>query len=302
MYYRFVAHLWFVAPAIVYIHTSSYDGFWINAIFLIISKLFRKKIVLHIHGGGFKNFYSSRPLIIKKLIIKLLCLPNLLFVLSESWYNFFYHITGKKNIVVINNGLSKNFIKHFNENKISNKTILFLGHITKRKGVIDLLQAYQEIWNKDKDFQLMLAGPLLDRQVEKTINDLKNKFPDMAATIKLPGSVFGMKKIELLKKADIFVLPSYAEGLPFVLLEAMAARLPIIATNVGGVPELLDYGKVGLLNEAGDVDGLKFKLQELISNLPYIKKLGARGQNKIYKDFLIENTAQKINKLFLSIN
>ena len=121
---------------IVHIHTASYKSFWRSSLFIWLSKQFGKKTVLHIHGGGFKEFYALNPQKISRILNR--C--DTLIVLSKSWKDFFSEVTSAPNIEIVNNIIPYPTIK--GELKRSDSDItrfLFLGLITEQKGIFDLI-------------------------------------------------------------------------------------------------------------------------------------------------------------------
>ncbi|WP_051938255.1 glycosyltransferase family 4 protein [Ghiorsea bivora] len=152
-------------------------------------------------------------------------------------------------------------VKH--KASVSDVSLLFVGHITRAKGVLDLLQAVvslhvKEIW------QLHIVGstsaePETNQQLQTMIK--KHGLQDK---VKLHGRVSNADLAHLYADADIFVLPSYWEGYGIVFLEAMYVGLPVVATTAGAIPEVVQHEETGLLVNAGDVDALQAALATLI--------------------------------------
>ena len=122
---------------IVHIHTASYNSFYRSSIFVVLSKLLGRKVILHIHGGGFKDIYNTHPVIIRKILE----IADCLIVLSRSWEIFFESITKKPLIRVVPNPV----VLPNNEDLDCRKQspllrLLFLGLLDQQKGIYDLLQ------------------------------------------------------------------------------------------------------------------------------------------------------------------
>uniref|UniRef100_A0A7V4CMF3 Glycosyltransferase n=1 Tax=Fervidobacterium pennivorans TaxID=93466 RepID=A0A7V4CMF3_FERPE len=107
---------------------------------------------------------------------------------------------------------------------------------------------------------------------------------------------------ELLYQADMFVLSSDCEGLPLVLLEAMAAGVPVIATAVGGVPEVLGYGKYGILVPPGNAEALAKAIVELAKDEKKRAELSEQGRKIAVERFDIRNTVKEYEKLYISLS
>lgn len=287
---KLVYLLSFKRPELVHIQTSSYMSFWEKSLFLLISKSFFVKVVFHIHGGAFNRFYENNCIRIKKNLIKfLLIIPDKVFVLSNSWKNFFSQLITENKISVIPNAVYYNL--YFSD-KITNfgfinpncYSILFSGLLTKDKGVFDILDAISIVINKYKNVEFIFAGKedtddemskIRKISIEKNINN----------NIFLAGELSRIEMTNMYKKSDIFILPSYIEGMPISLLEAMAAVLPIISTPVGGIPEVIVEGENGFLITPGDYVSLADKIIKLIENEELRRMISRNNQEKIREKY-----------------
>lgn len=222
---------------IVHIHTASYNSFYRSAIFVLLSKFLGCKVILHIHGGGFKDFYKTNP----RLIRRILEITDCLIVLSRSWKNLFESITKKPLIRVVPNPVvlpSNEDLDHREHSPLLR--LLFLGLLDQQKGIYDLLQVLAD---HKAEFEgrvlLNVAGNGDVDSFERAVRKM-----GLEQLVAFHGWVSGDKKKELLLNSDVFILPSYAEGLPMAVLEAMAYGLVIVSTSVGAIPEVVsqDYG------------------------------------------------------------
>lgn len=287
-------------PKIVHIHTSSYMAFWEKSIFLIISKVFNKKVVLHIHGGGFRNFYLSRGLIIKILIKFLLNLSDTIIVLSNTWKEFFTQITESDKITIIHNAVNPNFYEVDNTKNSSNKTsiqILFAGYLSRDKGIYDILDAVPLIIKTRKDVKFVFAGAE-DKPGELEIIRKRIIRNDIGNYVFFLGVLSKREIISTYENSDIFILPSYIEGMPLTVLEAMAAGLPVISTPIGGIPEVIVDGVNGFLITPGDYVDLANKISELIENNDFCKMMGMNNQKKIKENYSWDITSKKISSVY----
>ena len=171
-------------------------------------------------------------------------------------------------IVVIPNGIdveeidSKNPKSRKHDNR---RTLMYSGRIdVEQKGLDILIEAFARLISVNPEIELVLMGP--------DWNDSTRRLRQLASKLGIDEKVHFMGYLERkdylknLRSADIFVLPSRFEPFGIVLLEAIASSVPIVASNAGGIPEILGEGKFGLLFNAGDVDSLVSQLQEALSN------------------------------------
>ena len=276
---------------ITHIHTAAYSSFYRSAIFVILAKLFHKKVILHIHAGDFQAFYKKSPY--KSLIIKILNECNKLIVLSNSWKNWFSDIgINETKITIINNIIDYPVInKSTKENK--KLTFLFLGQIEKLKGIYDLLTVIKE--NKkllENKILLRIGGSGETKQLEQFIAN-----NDLQKIITFHGWVSGDKKIQELNNADIYILPSYYEGLPISILESLSYGLPVISTPVGGISEIVIPGKNGILVTPGNLEEIKNSLLFFINNPEKIEIYGKESK-KIASNFFPDVVISELKEFY----
>lgn len=240
---------------IVHIHTSAYNSFKRATWFLYIAKLFNKKIVLHIHSGNFKKYYYTNP----KKISTILNKCNSIITLSEYWQKFFQQISNCKSINIVENVIPLPQISHIT--KDSKFHLLYLGLITQQKGIYDLIDTIAENKHYFKGKLILHIGG--KGEVEQ-LNTLIHNY-NISDIVKFEGWVSGNEKAKLFNMADAFILPSYAEGLPVSILEAMSYGLPILSTPVGGIPEIVT-SQIGILFQPGDKQSIYNSIMTIMNN------------------------------------
>lgn len=180
---------------------------------------------------------------------------------------------GAKNITVIPNGIDANWFDVPNES-ITGR-ILFVGRIRPGKGLENLIKSIKLVIDKGCDVHLHVVGPTNDLHYLKYLQELAKKM-EVREHVEFIGSIPDDALLNEYAECSIFVLPSSIESNPIVLLEAMASGKPVIATNVGGIPYMIEDGKNGFLVNYGDIEGLAEKILKLVND----KKL---------RDFIAEN-------------
>lgn len=175
--------------------------------------------------------------------------------------------------------------------------LLYLGIIGQRKGVYDLLN----VLSQDAEYyrhhlQLHIGGNCEEEKIKSYI--VNNGIGDF---VTFEGFVKGERKIDDLNWADIFILPSYNEGLPIAVLEAMSYGMPIISTNVGGIPEVVKTGINGILIEPGDLNAIKNSIDYYIKNRSQILVHG-EGSLILVKPFLPEVVFESLNEIYQNLS
>ncbi len=272
---------------IVHIHTASYNSFKRSSWFVRLAKIFRKKAILHIHGGGFKEYYTSNKEYVTNILNKCDCIITL----SKSWKIYFEQITNCKQIEIVENIIeSPSVLTTLKDpTKIH---FLFLGLITEEKGIFDLLEvisANKREW-KDK-LCLHVGGNGKINELNHIINN--NELKDMVI---FEGWVSGDRKIQLLNIADAYILPSYTEGVPISILESMSYGLPILSTPVGGIPEIVDNTN-GILFTPGDKKELSLAIETILQSPLLRKEMGEKSKIKS-QPHLPENIGHKLEKIY----
>lgn len=278
---------------VLHIHSAKDGSLYRKLIIAFLAKkFFRKKVINHIHTGHFKHFYDESNWISKKSIRYFLSLNDATITVSDFWKGYFIESFSLNNVFKVNNIVSiakqDNSIK---EEKILN--FLFLGVITKKKGIFDLVNTIAEnkeiLENKAK---LIICG-------SGDTDDLLDliKIGGLENCIDYRGWVTGEEKKCLLQVSDVYVLPSYFEGVPISILEAMSCGMPIISTNVGGIPEVVENGVNGLLIAPGDRKAILQALLYYINNFGKVEDHGKQSLQKI-KEYFPESVTRELEEIY----
>jgi colanic acid/amylovoran biosynthesis glycosyltransferase len=179
------------------------------------------------------------------------------------------------------------------ETKIANR-ILCVGRLVPEKGHAVLLQAVAELARRGLDVDLDLVG---DGPAKASLELLAARF-GIGAHVKFHGAVGQDDIREFYARASLFCMPSFAEGLPGVLMEAMAMELAVISTRITGVPELITDGVDGLLVSPARPDQLADAIRALLDDHGYARELGQRARAKVLSDFNASRCGEEIRALF----
>ena len=170
--------------------------------------------------------------------------------------------------------------------------VVFVGRLDPVKGVPLLLDAFAEVKARHPQARLTIAG---DGHIRER---LEARARSLGLQVNFPGYLDEGQVADLLATADMLVLPSFAEGLPVVLMEALAAQIPVIATQVGGVPELVQHGVSGLIVPPGDVVGLAEAIDRLLSDPALRARMGEVGRAKVLAEHDVMHEARWLAELF----
>lgn len=256
---------------IVHIHTASYNSFRRSAVYVRLARGMGRKVVMTMHGGGFREYAAGRRTFVEATLARCACVG----ALSEKWRDYYRDELNCRHVEIIPNVVEAPVAR---AGKTADGIVrfLFLGAIVRQKGVYDLLETVaarrDELQGR---FFLTIGGTGEDEQLQRFITDL-----NLGGLVEFVGWVSGPRKKELLARADVFVLPSYVEGVPVSLLEAMTYGLPVLATPVGGVPGIVDDDN-GVLVPPGDCAALGDALVRLSEDAALRHRLGRAGCERV---------------------
>ncbi len=282
---------------LIHIHVSERGSVIRKSILALLAFAFSKPVIMHTHGCEFHIFYDKLPNFTQQLLNKIWQKCDAVIVLSNSWKQTYISKCGLKpdrvsvkyNPVVIpqKNPADRNSTK---------VKFILLGKINQRKGVFDLFKALALLSSVYQEkIELIVAGSGEMEKVTAVAKELK-----IDSLVSFPGWIDAEQRDSLLEQSDVFILPSYNEGLPMALLEAMSWRLAVITTPVGGIPEIIVHNKTGLLVQPGNIPELTVSIQALIDDELLRLKLG----NAAYEQALlldIKNYSNEILDIYYSI-
>jgi glycosyltransferase involved in cell wall biosynthesis len=279
---------------IVHVHGGDIISFKRKFYYVKIAKFLRCKVIYHHHGADFMSQHKHLSKKWRNRVNRTFEQVDLLICLSDSWRDRIQRIAPGANIKVISNciNLPRSFRKKVNRHV----QLTFLGLIGDRKGIFDLIQVVKRLIDDGHQIRLTIGG---NGEAGRLLREIKEL--EIADAVKYCGWINNKERDLILQETDIFVLPSYAEGMPMSILEAMAYSVPVVSTFVGGIPELVLDGESGFLLRPGDLDGMYQKIAYLVKYENLRKEMGWRGRELIRTNHNIEEIMQKLNIIYNSL-
>lgn len=244
--------------ALLHLHMSMRGSFWRKALFLWMGRAAGVPVVIHLHGSEFAVFYESSSPRVQRAIRGVFDRASAVVVLSDSWRQFVSGLT-RTPVTVIGNFVPDAFDAGRASAERQPRTALFMGQFGARKGIYDLLAAFVEVQARVPEARLVCGGNGEVEQVRARVAEL-----GLGSVVDVPGWVSGEAKQALMHRCGLFVLPSYNEGLPMAIIEAMSYAMPVLSTTVGGIPELVGADN-GALVTPGDRAQLAATLVSLLT-------------------------------------
>lgn len=270
-----------------------------DMLLLLPTRWLFKKCIFHFHAGSTYSMYEKIPCQLRW------CFKNTYFYPEIGIRITRFNpddpaLLGAKKEFIVENGIEDLFDSNHPKNSTDCARIIFIGKICHEKGIMDLLQACDLLNKKIENFRVVIVGKFESEYYKEVISQyikrckLENK-------IEFLGVLTGNTKLEQLYMGDIFCLPSHFETFGLVLLEAMQFSLPVVATNTGGIPALIEHGENGYLVNQEDCIDLSEKLFLLIKDKSLRIKMGTVGRAKYLNNFTQEKFYRKMDKVFLSL-
>ena len=271
-YVRFLIHLARSRPQIIHLHTSQRLGWLKDSVFVLVGKVLGRRVVVHVHGdllgasSSFERRYTTAVLKTADAVV----------AVADTWKQKLGESIPISHIHTFVNCIDTSKVR-VGTSGAPNPRVVFLGRVGQEKGVFDLIDAFRHLEERGCPMTLTVAG---DEAASGDLERLEIQIEEagLSDRVHLAGPIWGDEKWDLLAEADLFVLPSYAEQLPIALLEAMAAGCAIVATRVGGIPDVIEDGYNGLLVDPADIPSLTEALETLCRDDELRQTMGQRNR------------------------
>lgn len=276
-------------PDVVHVHTADGIPFFRNAAYVLVaSKLWNIPVVLHVHGSGFDKFISTGSSVsgmVQSLVYKN---SDKIIVLSEYWETVFEQEGVRDGVTVLPNGIRT---EDFESKADSTEgTMVIISDLIPRKGIEELLESVSDL---EEDFTLHIAG-------KGPLSDVVADHAQANENIHYHGFVTEEEKVSLLSSASVYVLPTYAEGLPIGILEAMAAQNAVVSTTVGSIPEVVSDSN-GVLIDPVEVDELREAIQELLEDPETVSEMAQNNKEMVEGEYSWSSISSSLTEMYKSL-
>ncbi|MFD0925040.1 glycosyltransferase family 4 protein [Williamsia deligens] len=293
---RFVAELIVRRPAVVHLHTASYGSFVRKAVLAALARAAGVPVVLHVHGAEFHLFTARLPRPLRSVVVHTLTTAAAVIALGPGWARRLSEIAPDARVVVVPNAVRapETAAPSSDRDDARPVQVLFLGRVGDRKGTFDLLRAWAAADVGDTA-HLTVAGDGAVDAARALVHELA-----VDDSVEIVGWVDSETVATLLDRSDVLALPSHDEGQPMAVLEAMAAGLCIVASPVGGVPDILDED-CAVLVEPGDVAGITDALTSVIHDDDLRRRLAASAHRRFREEFDVDVVWRRVDDLYREI-
>lgn len=285
-------------PAVVHLNSAlDHKGFWRDTVYLLICKLFRRKVVFQIHGGSLSELCGKQWM--QHVLRVVFYIPDAIVLLATVEKHDFAQLGISKRVVIIPNAVDiseyQRPLKRVHSGRV--KRLVYLGRLLHTKGILESIDAIKVLRSEERfnDIELSIAGSGPAREeIEKRISDL-----GLSSCVRLVGPVYGNDKVGFLQNADVFLFPTYHdEGLPYTILESLAAGTPVITSKVAGIPDVLIDRVHGIFVNTRDPSEIVRAVQELGESQDALRTMSRNCLEWASQKFSLERLAAQFGDLY----
>lgn len=256
-------------------------GFLKDAPFVLLCKIFRKKVLIYQHNRGMSAYVDKA---LYRKLYNLAYRDSKVILLSERLYQDIEKVVPGESVRICPNGIPASPVNVDMKRSGEVPNILFLSNLLEDKGVFDLLDALKILRDRGVAFHCDFVGDE-SSQIDKSRFEREVALRDLNEFVTFNGPKSAAEKERCFWNADIFTLPSKRECFPLVVLEAMQHHLPVVATDEGGIGDMVIDGESGLLVAKSDVTDLALALEKLLSDESLRMRMGEAGYSRYEKQF-----------------
>ena len=274
---------------IVHIHAAQNTSFYRKTIFFLLAKLLRKKVIVHLHTPSPKPFLRKPLSLVSRYVLNW---ADSVVALSNTWAKEIRKIAHNAKITVIPNPCPVPTLQSYNHDK-NEPTILFSGKLEDRKGFCDLINAMPRILSKVSNAKLVFAGHGDIERGRKLVQQL-----GIESSVKFLGWLKRSEKVEILCQASVFCLPSYNEGVPMAMLEAMSYKIAVVVTPVGGIPDIISNRYNGILVTPGKEAEIAQAIIDILTDHELRMALAEKAYQTVRQRFWPDIVCEQVSSLY----
>jgi glycosyltransferase involved in cell wall biosynthesis len=273
---------------VVHIHVGLRTSITRKMLFAKLAKCYNKKIIIHFHPATEKHLFDEN---FNKSIFDLFKLSDKLLVLSLQWIRWINEAypNNKFNFQILYNPCPEVIRNKENEKPY----ILFAGTLNERKGYNKLIKAFAQIAHDNSTWRLKFAGNGEIKEAKQLAKDLS-----VESKIDFLGWISGNLKDKIFNEAAIYCLPSWGEGFPMGVLDAIAYGVPVVTTPVGGIPDIIKSGENGYIFDTNDLDNLAKQLTVLMNSKEERKAIVKQADKLLRNEFNLEKINHNLSLIY----
>jgi glycosyltransferase involved in cell wall biosynthesis len=299
--FALAATIIFRHASIVHLNTSlNPRAYWRDLAYLFVAKALGGRVLYQVHGGRLPRVFFAGSGLLTGFLRWTLRIPDLVVVLAQSELEAYREFLPGQQVVALPNGIDCRpfgVVPTVRSSPHRPLKLVYFGRVAREKGLYESLQGMRLAHELGVDARLVIAGSGAEEGRLKRYAQALG----MASRVTFAGPVFGADKVKLFAGADVMLLPSYSEGLPYALLEGMAAGIPVIATPVGAIPDVVSEGIHGLLVPPRDGKAIAEALAMLAGDRERLSWMSRACRRRIRAAFSIERLATEFAQQYAEL-
>lgn len=286
---------------IVHLNTSmDRKAFWRDTVYLLVSRLLRRKVVYQVHGGELPQAFFAGNALLTAFLKWLLQLPDAVVLLAEVERGAYQDFTRCKRLSVIPNAIDLNQYAwaEARSYETDRLRLVYIGRLAEGKGIHEAIEAFHILRQQgvhNLDFVIAGSGPAESALREQV------KALQLEDGVRFAGPLFGDRKIAFWREADIFVFPTYREGLPYTILESLASATPVVTTRVGGIPDVIGDGVHGRFVELRDAEGIANAVRTMVLDRVRLREMSAECLARARSHYGIDRLAGQFSETYKAV-
>jgi glycosyltransferase involved in cell wall biosynthesis len=286
-------------PAIVHLNTSlEPKSYWRDIAYLLIARGLSRKVVYQVHGGALPEDFFAGNRLLTGLLRRVLQQPDVVVLLAEVELNAYRRFVPGQRLEVVPNAIEALSDQCAADKANAPLHLVYLGRIVENKGIFDVVETLSVLVKQGRELNLTIAGNGPDEQ--RLRDRVKALALDERVTFK--GPVYGADKERLWRAGHIFAFPTYhREGLPYALLEAMAAGAVPVTTKVGAIPDVVRENVHGLFVESRNIDDLAGAIARLDDDRALLAGMAESGRKRVQAHYTTVRLANDFARIYGSL-
>jgi glycosyltransferase involved in cell wall biosynthesis len=284
-------------PLIVHINTSfEPKGYWRDLIYLIVARALGRKVVYQIHGGALPGEFFATSRILSALLRRVLSWADAVVLIVDSQIGAYRKFAPRAHVVCIANAVALYDTNLSSDRYTADRTlrIAYIGRLTANKGILETIEAVGILCARGVNVGLTIAGSGDARDVISRAIAAAN----LGERVRLLAALFGTAKQQLWEASHVFAFPTLREGLPYSLLESMAAGAVPVVVPVGEIPDVMQDEVHGLFVPPSDPQALAVALERLARDRDLLYRLALAARDRIASEYSVARLAKQFKELY----
>lgn len=281
---------------VLHVNTSlNRRAYWRDFAYMLVARLCGVPVLCQVHGGNLRGFSAAAGFFTSALHATLR-LPDIVVVLSRSELESWRQLVPGQPVLHLPNAIDPRPYLGLERPPLAGRPLqlLYIGRLCREKGLYEALNGLRMAQVHGITAQLTIAGAGPDAAA------LRNKASQLGLErhVRFVGPVVGDAKPALLAQSDVLLLPSYSEGLPYALLECMAAGMPAIVTPVGAIPDVVVEDQHGIFVPPRDVPSVARAIASLAADPGLVARMGAASRQRVAAAYSVQRLTEEFTRLY----